>query len=112
MVSSQCSMSVLGADAPVSVGPKAMDVRDNQLDKLDSQPLHVSGSGGVGERVLDPSPSDSVLGASTSQAGVPPEEVQDSSPSFLPFRGLSHVEHPHGVFLVMWSARLVTARPL
>ena len=87
MVSSKCSMSVLGADAPVSVGPKAMDVRDNQLDKLDSQPLHVSGSGGVRERVLDPSPSDSVLGASTGQAGVPQEEVQDSSPSLSPLSG-------------------------
>ena len=68
----------------VSVAPVAMGVRDNELDKLDSQPLHVSGSGGVGERVLDPSPSDGVLRASTGQVGVPQGEVLDSSPSFSP----------------------------
>ena len=64
-----------------------MDVRDNKLDELESQPLHASGSGGVGERVLDPSPSDSVLGASTGQAGESQEEVMESSPTFSPLSG-------------------------
>ena len=69
VVSQQCSMSGLGADAPMAVDPEAVDVRDNELNELDSQPLLVSGSGGGGggaeERVLDPSPSQgsvSVLG--------------------------------------------------
>ena len=65
VVSQQCSMSGLGADAPMAVDPEAVDVRDNELNELDSQPLHASGSGGAEERVLDPSPSQgsvSVLG--------------------------------------------------
>ena len=69
------------------LGPVAMDVRDNEMDELDSQPLHASASGGVGERVLDPSPGDSVLEASTGQSGGPQEEVLESSPSFSPLSG-------------------------
>ena len=57
-VLSQCSMSVLDAGVPVSSGAEAMDARDNELDELDSQSMYDSGSGGAGERVLDPSPSD------------------------------------------------------
>ena len=107
VVSQQCSMSGLGADAPMAVDPEAVDVRDNELNELDSQPLLVSGSGGAEERVLDPSPSqgsvsvlggaeervldpspsDSVLGASTGQAGVSQEEVMESSPTFSPLSG-------------------------
>ena len=106
-VSRQCSMSGLGADAPMAVDPEAMDVRDNELNELDSQPLLVSGSGGAeervldpspsqgsasvlggaGERVLDPSPSDSILGASTGQSGESQEEVMESSPTFSPLSG-------------------------
>ena len=37
---------------------------------------------GAEERVLDPSPSNSVLGASTGQAGESQEEVMESSPTF------------------------------
>ena len=107
VVSQQCSMSGLGADAPMAVDPEAVDVRDNELNELDSQPLLVSGSGGAEERVLDPSPSqgsvsvlggaeervldpspsDSVLGASTGQAGVSQEEMMESSPTFSPLSG-------------------------
>ena len=107
VVSQQCSMSGLGADAPMAVDPEAVDVRDNELNELDSQPLLVSGSGGAEERVLDPSPSqgsvsilggaeervldpspsDSVLGASTGQAGVSQEEGMESSPTFSPLSG-------------------------
>ena len=43
--------------------------------------------GGAEERVLDPSPSDSVLGASTGQAGESQEEVMESSPTFSPLSG-------------------------
>ena len=43
--------------------------------------------GGAEERVLDPSPSDSVLGASTGQAGESQVEVMESSPSFFPLSG-------------------------
>ena len=104
--SSQCSMSGLGADAPMAVDPEAVDVRDNELNELDSQPLLVSGSGaeervldpspsqgsvsvlgGAEERVLDPSPSNSVLGTSTGQAGESQEEVMESSPTFSPLSG-------------------------
>ena len=69
-----------------SAGVESMSVNlcDNELDEVISQPLLVSGSGGVGERVLDPSPSDSVLGASTGQAGEPQEEVMESPPTFSP----------------------------
>ena len=49
VVSQQCSMSGLGA--PMAVDPEAglglgLDVRDNELNELDSQPLLVSGSEG------------------------------------------------------------------
>ena len=54
---------MLGADVPVFARLEAMDVQDNELDELDCQPLHVSGSGVIGEKVLDPSPSDGVLGS-------------------------------------------------
>ena len=71
-----------------------MDVRVNALDEMVSQPLLGSGSGdgggGAEERVLDPfhsQVSTSVLGASTSQVGVPQEEVLESSPSFSPLSG-------------------------
>ena len=90
VVSSQGSISVLGADLPVSsAGPEAMcvDLRDNELDELVSQPLRVSESGVVGERVLDPSPSDSDLEASAGQCGVHQEEVLEFSPSFSPLLG-------------------------
>ena len=53
----QCSGGVADVDASASAGPVAMDVRDNELDELESQPLHASGSGWAEERVLDPSPS-------------------------------------------------------
>ena len=52
------------------------------------------GLGGVEERVLDPSPSDSVLGASTGQAGEPQEEVMESSPTFSPVSGSVLSETP------------------
>ena len=42
----QCSGGNAEVDAPASAGPVAMDVRDNELDELESQPLLVSGSGG------------------------------------------------------------------
>ena len=90
VVSSQGSISVLGADLPVSsAGPEAMcvDLRDNELDELVSQPLRVSESGVVGERVLDPSPSDSDLEASAGQCGVHQEKVLEFSPSFSPLLG-------------------------
>ena len=45
------------------------------------------GRGGAEERVLDPSPSDSALGASTGQAGVSQKEVMESSPTFSPLSG-------------------------
>ena len=79
---------------PVSSGPEAMDARDNELDELNIQSMCVSGSGGVGERVLDPSPSDSVLGASTGQAGESQEEVMESSPTFSPLSGSVLSETP------------------
>ena len=75
----------LGADVPVSsAGPEALcvDVRDNELDKLVSHLLRVSEAGVVGERVLDPYPTDGVLEASAGQSGVPQEEVLESSHSF------------------------------
>ena len=57
--------------------------------------------GGAEKRVLDPSPSQvsgSVLGASTSQVGVPQEEVQESSPTFSPLSGsVSSVTPSSGV---------------
>ena len=124
MVSPQCSTSGLGADAPMAVDPEAMDVRDNELNELDSQPLLVSGSGGGGggaeERVLDPSPSQvsvSVLGASTGQVGVPQEEVLESSPSFSPLSGPVSSVKPSGVSEDVdsgddASASLVDSRPL
>ena len=115
VVSQQCSMSGLGADAPMAVDPEAVDVRDNELNELDSQPLHASGSGGglrrgfwipllaralsvfwggAGERVLDPSPSDTVVGASTGQTGESQEMVMDSSPTFSPLSGSVSSETP------------------
>ena len=108
---------VVPAENPAEPGPESeiveamsIDVRDNELDELVSQPLLDSGSGGVEERVLDPSPSQvsvgvlggaeervldpspspvsvSVSGASTGQVGVPQEEVLVSSPSFSPLSG-------------------------
>ena len=68
-----------------------MDERDNQLDEWASQRLLVGQCSGSEERVLDPSPSqqlsgDSVLEASA-MAGVPQEEILDSSPSFSPLSG-------------------------
>ena len=75
-----------------SAGVESMvvDTRDNELDKVVSQPLLVSGSGVAEERVLDPSPSQvlvSVLEASAGRSGVPQEEVLESSPSFSPLSG-------------------------
>ena len=75
-----------------SAGAEVMcvDVRDNELDELVSQPLLVSGSGGAEESVLDPPPSQvsvSVLEASAGLSGAPQEEVLKSSPSFTPLSG-------------------------
>ena len=50
-----------------------MNVWDNELDELVSQPLL------VGEGVLDPSPIDSALEVSTGQSGGPHEEALESS---------------------------------
>ena len=76
----------------------AIDVRDNELDELVSQPL-LNGSGVAEERVLDPSPSlplpsDCVLEASTGRSGVPQEEVLESSPSFSPPSGTCLLDTP------------------
>ena len=75
-----------------SAGAQSMvvDTRDNELDKVVSQPLLVRGSGVAEERVLDPSPSQvlvSVLEDSAGRSGVPQEEVLESSPSFSPLSG-------------------------
>ena len=107
-----------GADG---IEEMSVDVRDNELDEVVSQPLLDSGSVGAEERVLDPSPSQvslsvwggaeervldpspsqvsgSVLGASTGQVGVPQEEVQESSPTFSPLSGsVSSVTPSSGV---------------
>ena len=67
--------------------PMSVDVQDNELDELASQPLLASESGVVGDGVLVPSLSDRVLEASASQAGVSQVKGLQSSPSFSPLSG-------------------------
>ena len=90
VVSPQGSGSGLPFGTSVSLvesEPMTVDVRDKELDELASQPLLASESGVVGDGVLVPSPSDRVLEASASQAGVSQVEGLQSSPSFSPLSG-------------------------
>ena len=79
-----------GSGSADGVEEMSVDVRDNELDEVVSQPLLVSGSGGAEERVLDSSASQFsviILETSTDQVGVPQEEVLESSPTFSPLSG-------------------------